>query len=310
MDQALSSRPEAPNAYVESAALIAGALSMDGGIGRAVGDGRRAVELTEAGLDELADGAQTAYARALYFAGALDEARTAALRALEHPRVARRVPTLIHAHTTLALVAVAEERLSSARTHVAQAKELVGRIGTSRSWLGANASVALGVLLATEGDLAAAERELVTAERFFRDDVPTLHHTWLLALIARVRVRRGHLDTAAEALGPARDALVELPDAGVISELVLEVERELALASERASAGVMLDAPSEAELAVLTLIAEDLSIREISEHLFVSENTVRSHRRALYRKLGVHSRDEAIARATALELLDEMHSPG
>jgi len=310
VDQARSSGPESTRVYVESAALIAGALSMDGGVGRAVGDGRRAVELTEAGLDELADGAQTAYARALYFAGALDDARTAALRALEHPRVGRHVPTLIHAHTTLALVAVAEERLSSAHSHVAQAKEFVGRIGTSKSWLGANVSVALGVLLATEGDLAVAERELVTAERFFRDDVPTVHHTWLLALIARVRARRGRLHEASEALRLAREALVEQPDAGVISGLVLEVERELALASARAKAGAMLEAPSEAELAVLRLMGEDLSVREVGEQLFLSENTVRSHRRALYRKLGVHSRDAAIARATALNLLGETESSG
>ena len=72
----------------------------------------------------------------------------------------------------------------------------------------------------------------------------------------------------------------------------------------------MLVAPSDAEMTVLQLIAEDLSVREIGERLFVSENTVRTHRRALYRKLGVHSRDEAIARAIALELLHEPQSPG
>ena len=81
-------------------------------------------------------------------------------------------------------------------------------------------------------------------------------------------------------------------------------------ATERAEADDVVEAPSEAELTVLRLIAADLSIREISEHLFVSENTVRSHRRALYRKLGVHSRDEAIARAGALDLLNGAESPG
>ena len=77
----------------------------------------------------------------------------------------------------------------------------------------------------------------------------------------------------------------------------------------RASTGAVLEAPSEAELAVLRLLATDLSTREIGEQLFLSANTVRSHRRALYRKLGVHSREAAIARATALGLLDEAESP-
>ena len=85
----------------------------------------------------------------------------------------------------------------------------------SRSWLGANVSAAMGVVLAAEGELAEAERELATAEHFFHDEVPTMHHAWLLALIASVRARRGRLDHAAEALRLAREALVELPDAGV-----------------------------------------------------------------------------------------------
>ena len=102
--------------------------------------GRRAVELTQGRLDDLSDGALTAYGRALYFAGELEEARGAALRALEHSDVTRRVPTLIHARATLAMVAVEEGRLSSAQAHADKAKELVGRIGTGRSWLGAEAA--------------------------------------------------------------------------------------------------------------------------------------------------------------------------
>ena len=167
----------------------------------------------------------------------------------------------------------------------------------------------MGALLEAEGQLAEAERELVTAEHAFSDDVPTVHHTWLLLLLARVRARRGRLDRAAEALRVAREALVEIPDVGILPSLVEEVEREIELATTRASTGVVLEEPSPAELAVLRLLASELSTREIGDRLCLSANTVRSHRRNLYRKLGVHSRATAIGRATALGLLEAAGAP-
>jgi LuxR family maltose regulon positive regulatory protein len=72
----------------------------------------------------------------------------------------------------------------------------------------------------------------------------------------------------------------------------------------RADRDGALEPPTEAELGVLRQLATDLSVREISERLFLSPNTIRSHRRALYLKLDVHSRYELIARATTLGLLE------
>ncbi len=73
-----------------------------------------------------------------------------AVRALEQPAIERHVPSLVVARSTLALVAVERGRLASARTQAEKAKAAVGRIGTSRSWLGANAAAALGAVLAAE----------------------------------------------------------------------------------------------------------------------------------------------------------------
>jgi LuxR family maltose regulon positive regulatory protein len=308
-DAARAERPERA-AYVETAARLVRALTIDGGVGQAVIDGRRAVALAEAGAEEILTGALAACARALYFAGELDEARAVAVRALEHPVIERHVPSLVVARSTLALVAIERGRLVAARGHAEKAKAAVGRIGTSRSWLGANASAALGAVLAAEGSLAEAERHLGSAERFFSDEVATLHHTWLLVLLARVRLRRGRLDAAADTLRSARHALDELVDSGPAPALADQVDRELEAARRRSSSGELLEPPSEAELAVLQLMASDLSNREIGERLFVSPNTIRSHTRALYHKLGVHSRTDAIARATELGLLKQTESPG
>jgi ATP/maltotriose-dependent transcriptional regulator MalT len=298
------------DAYVETAALLVRALTIDRGVREAVIDGRRAVALAEAGSEEILTGALAAFARALFFAGELDEAWAVAVRTLEQPAIERHVPSLVVARSTLALVAIERGRLVLARGHAEKAKAAVGRIGTSRSWLGANASAALGSVLAAEGSLAEAERHLASAERFFNDEVATLHHTWLLVLLARVRLRRGRLGEAGATLRSARQALGELVDSGPAPAFADEVERELETARGYASSGEMLELPSAAELAVLQLLATELSTREIAERLFLSANTIRSHRRALYQKLGVHSRTDAVARATALGLLEQTQSPG
>ena len=307
--RARGQRPQQAGGYVEAAAGLVRAVTIDGGVRRAVLDGRRAVALAEADAGEILTAALTAYARALFFAGELDEAASIAMRTLTDPAIERAVPSLVVARSTLALVAVERGRVAFARGHAERAKEAVGRIGTSRSWLGANASAALGSALAAGGDLVEAEHELVSAEHFFADEVPTLHHTWLLVLLARVRLRRGRIADAEATLCSIREGLGDLVDSGFVPALADQVERELETARARASGGEVLEPPSEAELAVLRLLASDLSTREIGERLFLSANTIRSHVRALYHKLGVHSRTDAVARATALGLLGQTRSP-
>jgi LuxR family maltose regulon positive regulatory protein len=44
------------------------------------------------------------------------------------------------------------------------------------------------------------------------------------------------------------------------------------------------------------LLPGTLSLREIAEKLYVSVNTVKTHAQAIYRKLGVSTRDDAVNR--------------
>lgn len=115
-------------------------------------------------------------------------------------------------------------------------------------------------------------------------------------------MRRGALSAHAHA------ALAELGDSGRLPELAAEVDRELDEAKGKAAEGELLSSPSDAELAVLRLLATDLTAREIGGRLYLSANTVRSHTRSLYRKLGVGTRADAVARATALGLLEQAES--
>ncbi len=57
------------------------------------------------------------------------------------------------------------------------------------------------------------------------------------------------------------------------------------------------------EHAVLVMLQEDVPLRQIGSELFISHNTVKSHVRAVYRKLRVSSRTGAVARARHLGLL-------
>lgn len=60
---------------------------------------------------------------------------------------------------------------------------------------------------------------------------------------------------------------------------------------------------SAREVEVLELIAEGLTNKDISDRLYLTLNTVKTHTRNIYSKLGVNSRMQAVARARDLEIL-------
>lgn len=59
-----------------------------------------------------------------------------------------------------------------------------------------------------------------------------------------------------------------------------------------------------AELRVLRFLPMHMTFREIGTRLYVSRSTVKTQALAVYRKLDVSSRSEAVGRARALGLVD------
>jgi DNA-binding NarL/FixJ family response regulator len=89
--------------------------------------------------------------------------------------------------------------------------------------------------------------------------------------------------------------------------------REVVAAVQAVGRGMTLFTPmteqpepllSEREREVLGLIADGSTNREIAEALYLSPHTVKEHTSALYRKLQVRNRAEAVLRAQRMGLLD------
>ena len=73
--------------------------------------------------------------------------------------------------------------------------------------------------------------------------------------------------------------------------------------SEVAGSQPLIDPLTERELEVLALVAERLKYQEIADRLVVSLNTIRTHSKNIYSKLGVKSATQAADRAKELGLI-------
>ena len=90
------------------------------------------------------------------------------------------------------------------------------------------------------------------------------------------------------------------PDLGTLPAQVEELRASLKTMRADAPGASTL---TEAELRLLPYLATHLSFREIGERLYLSRHTVKSHAMAIYRKLNVTSRNDAVERARELGLL-------
>jgi LuxR family maltose regulon positive regulatory protein len=153
------------------------------------------------------------------------------------------------------------------------------------------------------GDLEEANRRLTQAMRARPSLTVALPY-----LAVRVRLHLAKVYFAIADAGTARHLLREIDDIlllrPALGTLVEEVsEFRSLLASDAHVEGTVGPPLTSAELRLLPYLQTHLTLREIGERLFVSRNTVSSEVSSIYRKLGVSSRGEAVARATTIGLL-------
>jgi LuxR family maltose regulon positive regulatory protein len=225
---------------------------------------------------------------------------------------------------------------------LADAVEAGRELGTAEeveAALGERAAIAAGREAWVQAEQLVHEA-LVSIRRSRMENYPTSALTYAVA--ARVALRRGETQRAGELLaktqrlrplltyampwiavqtrlelaraylamadaGGAETMLRELagllrrqPDLGSLPAEVQELRSSLQTMRAQAPGASTL---TEAELRVLPFLATHLSFREIAERLFLSRHTVKSHAMAIYHKLSVTSRTDAVDRAGALGLL-------
>jgi ATP/maltotriose-dependent transcriptional regulator MalT len=96
-------------------------------------------------------------------------------------------------------------------------------------------------------------------------------------------------------LAEARGILRHCPDPGpVVAGWLADEQRA---ESVQARQDGLIEPLTDRELTILRLLPAPTPQREIASALFVTPNTLRTHLRAIYRKLGAESRDDAVIRA-------------
>ncbi len=106
-----------------------------------------------------------------------------------------------------------------------------------------------------------------------------------------VLVALGELKRSEAAIAEARSLIESCRDPGMLTGRLAAFDR-FRRPSIRSGEKVL----TRRELGVLRLLTSDLSERDISRVLYVSHNTVHSHVRSIFRKLGVSSRADAVER--------------
>jgi LuxR family transcriptional regulator, maltose regulon positive regulatory protein len=291
LEQALAAAPVGLRPAVVRSGVLARAVLPWDDIGQALTLARRAWRTER--LSSRRALAAWALGWSSWWNGDLEAAAIALADALDGPQLVE-----ICALAVLARIELERGNLDGAEQQIATAERLLtdrgldglpelGMVSTARGALnavGASAAAALGPL--DDG---------VRLRRLWGHPLETADALVVAApVVARERGRRA----AGALLAEARQLLAACADPGVLPDRLAAATRA---ALPRPSGGTH-DELTPRERAVLELLARGSSKREIAQELAVSFNTVHSHTKSIYRKLGVSSRQEAVERAAQITL--------
>jgi len=290
--------PDGIRSLRSSAALLTGTFGLQG-LAMMRESAARAAELQDDPATPWYALARAGLGTALYFAGEYAAARRQLDDALlSDPGIAR---VRLLAASFRCLVALEEGRLAQAAALAELAQDIVSDLAfdLDRAPQGSFAHLAAGAVHASQGRLGPA-RDAFERALQPRRKLPGLS-PWpnfeILLRLAPVLRALGDKRGAVAALAEARDVLTALPDGAQPQfRRLIAVERRLGAPGD--------ERPLTArEKDVLRSLLGPASLRETAQVLNVSMNTVKTHTRAIYRKLGVSTREDAIQRGRALGIL-------
>jgi LuxR family transcriptional regulator, maltose regulon positive regulatory protein len=239
-----------------------------------------------------------AVGQAQYLQGRTSEALGTLLRAVAQVPDANPI-MLGLAIANLALVECATGEGSQADALLLPILGVLESVGGMSTPSGALVHLAMGEKARNRGDLRAAVAAFETAIESLSG---MSRSAWLANAYLLLSEAHRDLGDSAEAVRclDQADAIVyRLPGPGALPARSRELRRQLSVPAHRTTEyGEEL---SERELAVLRLAAQGLSQREIADQLFISYNTVKSHLKTTYRKLGATSREDAVRRLAAID---------
>ncbi|OBE94659.1 LuxR C-terminal-related transcriptional regulator [Mycobacterium sp. 852002-10029_SCH5224772] len=273
-------------------------------VAAALEEARRAVTLD---LGEAPPGRSSAYCvygSALYFSGSTHEAQGAFRRAVQQAEKAGDRRARIGALGYLALISAELGQLADAERQIRRASGSSRDLADGEHFVDVMVSLAAAELLALRGDATAAVAAADMAVLSARQGGAVLEVAKSLLVKADIFEHLGDHQTATASLEEVGTLVRGCTDAGVAPKLLASAERHAGVAvRSRHNERAVVEALTPKELEVLRLLATRLSRREIGERLYVSLNTVKTHQRAVYRKLGVEHRGAAVSRARELGLL-------
>lgn len=235
--------------------------------------------------------ARAAQAYALFLSGSLAEAHEAGAAAYATTGVGTGAPAAQSA--AVASLAASRLGLGAAAAPLARASAS----GLRRRGIRTGSAAALSLLaegaVVERADSRRAKRLCAAAARHAGDPA-----TRALALLHLARLRPPA--AAQAALDEARVELSCCSGASLLETMLVEREAELGSAEGTDAATGEL---SPAEQRVLRLLATRLTRREVADELYVSVNTVKTHARVIYRKLGVRTRSAAVETGRELNLV-------
>jgi LuxR family transcriptional regulator, maltose regulon positive regulatory protein len=204
----------------------------------------------------------------------------------------------------LGVLSLMREDWEEAAVLITRARSQVDRHGLAASATVALVFAASGLVRGHRGRVEDAQSDLQAALRLqsTMTDFAPWYDVELRILIARAAVRLSDANSARAALVAASRSMRRVPEAAVLETWLHDAWARLDALAAPATAPSLVLTP--AELRILQFLPTHLSFREIAERTYVSANTVKSQANAVYRKLSVSGRSEAVGRACEIGLLD------